>query len=82
MIAAKLTKPRGPIVGAVIVASEDEVFIISSDGVAIRMKAGSVSRQGRPATGVRVMNLGVGMSISSVALVMGDEREDPQGKLT
>ena len=82
VIAAKLTKPRGPIVGAVIVAPEDEVFIISSDGVAIRMKAGSVSRQGRPATGVRVMNLGDGKSVSSVALVMGDEREDPQGKLT
>ncbi|MBK5227594.1 MAG: DNA gyrase subunit A [Actinobacteria bacterium] len=82
VIAGKLTKPRGPIVGAVIVAPEDEVFIISSDGVAIRMRAGSVSRQGRPATGVRVMSVGDGMSVSSVALVMGDEREDPQGKLT
>ncbi len=82
VIAAKLTKPRGPVVGAVIVGPDEEFFLISSDGVVIRMKAASVSRQGRPATGVRVMNLSEGVSVSSVALVMGDERENGQSKLT
>ncbi|MPZ70209.1 MAG: DNA gyrase subunit A [Actinobacteria bacterium] len=81
VIAAKLTKPRGPIVGAVIVGPDEEFFLISSDGVVIRMKGSSVSRQGRPATGVRVMNLSEGVSVSSVALVIGDERENGQGKL-
>ena len=39
---------------------------IASDGVVIRMAVGTISRQGRPATGVRVMNLTPGTSISAV----------------
>ncbi len=54
MIATKITKPRGPLVGAAVVTSADEVFLISDDGVVIRMGAESISRQGsRPTTGVR-----------------------------
>ena len=37
VIATKLTKPRGDLVGAVVVKAEDEVFLISDDGVVIRM---------------------------------------------
>jgi DNA gyrase subunit A len=81
VIAAKLTKPRGEIVGACIVDATDEIFLISDDGVVIRMAASGISRQGRPATGVRVMNLASGAAISSVALVVG-EPENGQAKLT
>jgi DNA gyrase subunit A len=72
VIAAKLTKPRGQIVGACVVRSDDEVFLISDDGVVIRMPVGSISRQGRPATGVRVMNLSQGAKVSAVAPVVGE----------
>ena len=82
VIAAKLTRPRGPIVGASIVGPEDEVFLISSDGVVIRMAVRTISRQGRPATGVRVMQLGEGTSVSSVAPVMGESPADAQETLT
>ncbi|MDP9067704.1 MAG: DNA gyrase subunit A [Actinomycetota bacterium] len=82
VIAAKLTKPRGPIVGACVVRTGDEVFLISNDGVVIRMAVNTISRQGRPATGVRVMNLAHGTSISAVAPVVGEEEENPQGRLT
>jgi DNA gyrase subunit A len=82
VIAAKLTRPRGPIVGASIVGPEDEVFLISSDGVVIRMAVRTISRQGRPATGVRVMQLGGGTSVSSVAPVMGESPADAQETLT
>ena len=81
VIAAKLTRPRGPIVGASIVGPEDEVFLISSDGVVIRMAVRTISRQGRPATGVRVMQLGGGTSVSSVAPVMGESPADAQETL-
>jgi DNA gyrase subunit A len=81
VIAAKLTRPRGPIVGASIVGPEDEVFLISSDGVVIRMAVRTISRQGRPATGVRVMQLGEGTSVSSVAPVMGESPADAQETL-
>jgi DNA gyrase subunit A len=76
VIAAKLTRPRGPLVGACVVKPEDEIFLISDDGVVIRMGVSQISRQGRPTTGVRVMNLDSGACISAVALVM-DESDTP-----
>jgi DNA gyrase subunit A len=81
VIAAKLTKPRGRIVGASVVRQGDEVFLISDDGVVIRMSVDSISRQGRPATGVRVMNLDKGKSVSALAPVVGETEETDQGKL-
>jgi len=77
VIAAKLTRPRGPLVGACVVKPEDEIFLISDDGVVIRMGATQISRQGRPTTGVRVMNLDAGACISAVALVMGESDTPP-----
>ena len=76
VIAARLTRPRGPLVGACVVKPEDEIFLISDDGVVIRMGVAQISRQGRPTTGVRVMSLDSGACISAVALVM-DESDTP-----
>nr|MBA2601576.1 DNA gyrase subunit A [Actinomycetota bacterium] len=85
VIAAKLTKPRGPIVGAVSVALEDEVFFISSDGQVIRVAVKNISRQGRPATGVRIMNLSADMTVSAIAPSVtvdeDEEEEKAQGEL-
>ncbi|MGH2729927.1 MAG: DNA gyrase subunit A [Actinomycetota bacterium] len=81
VIAAKLTKPRGEIVGANVVQPEDEVFLISDDGVVIRMVLTTISRQGRPATGVRVMNVAAGARVSAVAPVVGETPEDAQNRL-
>ena len=81
VIAAKLTKPRGEIVSATVVDAADQVFLISSDGVVIRMAVSTISRQGRPATGVRVMNVAAGTSVSAVAPVVGEADHD-QAKLT
>ncbi|MEA2509997.1 MAG: gyrase subunit [Actinomycetota bacterium] len=81
VIAAKLTKPRGQIVGASVVRSDDEVFLISDDGVVIRMPVSSISRQGRPATGVRVMNLSQGAKVSAVAPVVGEADDTGQEPL-
>jgi DNA gyrase subunit A len=81
VIAAKLTKPRGLITGAMVVDPGDEVFLISDDGVVIRMAVNTISRQGRPATGVRVMNLDSGTSVSAISLVVGEADETAQGKL-
>jgi DNA gyrase subunit A len=64
-----------------VVRSGDEVFLISDDGVVIRMGVDSISRQGRPATGVRVMNLDKDTRVSAVAPVVGEADEADQGKL-
>jgi DNA gyrase subunit A len=65
-----------------VVSPDDEVFLISDDGVVIRMRVNAISRQGRPATGVRVMNLAPGARVSAVAPVAEEVDEGTQGKLT
>jgi DNA gyrase subunit A len=82
VIAMKVTKVRGNLVGASVVTEGDEVFLISDDGVVIRMGVRGISRQGRPATGVRVMNLDSGTKVSAVAPVVGEVEDDGQGQLT
>lgn len=67
--AMKLTKTRGHMVGARAVTPDDEVFMISSDGIVIRQAVKNISRQRRESTGVRVMNLEEGAELSAVALV-------------
>ncbi|MGH2779179.1 MAG: DNA gyrase C-terminal beta-propeller domain-containing protein, partial [Actinomycetota bacterium] len=81
VIAAKLTKPRGQIVGATVVRPGDEVFVISDDGVATRQGVDGISRQGRPTTGVRIMQLTSGAKISALAPMVGEVEDDPQNKL-
>jgi DNA gyrase subunit A len=78
VIAAKLTRARGPMIGARVVQPDDEVFLISDDGDVIRMRVGSISRQGRPATGVRVMNLAAGAHVSALAQVVGESAQNAQ----
>src|SRR5680860_290699 len=81
VIAAKLTKPRGDVVGAIVVKAGDEVFVISDDGVATRQGVDGISRQGRPTTGVRLMQLGDGAKISALAPVAEEIEDDGQSKL-
>ena len=66
----KLTAKRGFVVSAFMVGLDDEIFLVSSAGVTIRMQARDISSQGRDATGVRVMNLDAGQSVASVAPIL------------
>ena len=65
-------------------ADEDDVLLINDAGVLIRTGVGSISVQGRAATGVRVMNLDGETKVAAVARVLSsedgsDEDEDPTG---
>ena len=73
----KLTAKKGFVVSAFMVGLDDEIFVINSGGTLIRMEVREISSQGRDATGVRVMNLGAGETVASVAPVLSaDEEED------
>jgi DNA gyrase subunit A len=73
--AMKLTRVRGSLVAAIAVSGDDEVFMISSDGIVIRQAVSDISRQRRESTGVKVVSLDKGTQLSAVALVPqnGDE---------
>jgi len=72
--AFKLTKVRGVLVGGRAVTLDDEVFLISTQGVGIRTKVKSISRQRRDATGVKVQAVKEG--IAAFAVVQQEDVED------
>ncbi|MFV9672360.1 MAG: DNA gyrase subunit A [Acidimicrobiia bacterium] len=71
--AMKLTKVRGKLIAARVVSPEDEVFMISSDGIVIRQAVSDISRQRRESTGVKVVSLDGDADLSAVALVPQNE---------
>ncbi|HXH57804.1 DNA gyrase subunit A [Iamia sp.] len=69
----RLTAKKGHVVASFMVAIDDEIFVIASGGVVIRMGVRNISSQGRDATGVRVMNLDAKQTVAAVAPVLGTE---------
>jgi len=70
----KLTQRRGYVVAALMAALDDELLLVSSAGVVIRLAVREIAAQGRDATGVRVMNLDDETSVAAVAR-LGSEEE-------
>lgn len=73
VISIKLTKVRGVVAAACAVFSTDEIVLTSSDGIVMRAEAKSISRQKRPSTGVKVMSLSKGATLTAVTIAPSDE---------
>ena len=71
--AINLNRVPGELVGARVVTEGSEAFVVSSEGIAIRMKTDDISRQGRYGSGVKVMDLPEGARVSSFAPVPKDK---------
>jgi DNA gyrase subunit A len=65
-----LTKQKGGLAGALIVREHQELVFISQNGMVQRTAVKGISRQGRPAQGVTLMNLREDDVVSAVALVV------------
>jgi DNA gyrase subunit A len=72
---AKFRK-TGALIGAMVVNDNDEILLINSDGIIIRIKAGEVSRLGRATQGVKIMRVAEDANIITMAKVI---KEDPDG---
>ena len=80
VIAMKTNGDRGKLAGVRVVRPDlHELVIVSNVGTTIRIDAESVSRQGRAAQGVRVMNLRAGDSVSAIAKVVSSRASDAEG---
>ncbi len=66
----------GHLVGATIVKDEDEVMVINSNGVIIRIRANEVSTSGRTTQGVKIMKVEKDNRIVSFAKVIDEEDAD------
>jgi DNA gyrase subunit A len=57
----------GPVALARVVQEDDEVAVMSANGVVLRLKANSISISSRAARGVHLINLGKGDTVGSLA---------------
>ncbi|MCS7283960.1 MAG: DNA gyrase subunit A, partial [Anaerolineae bacterium] len=60
---------RGVVAAARVVGPGDEVTLISARGVVLRVPASTIPQMGRPARGVRLMDLKDGDRVASVAVI-------------
>ena len=72
----KITEKTGNVVGVKAVSEDDEIMIINTEGIIIRMKCEGISVLGRITSGVKLINLNGGDRVASIAKVRkGDEEE-------
>ena len=74
--AMRLHANKGKVVAALMVAPEDQLFLINDSGVTIRVAVDQISAQSRDATGVRVMNLSEETRVVAVARVLQSDADD------
>lgn len=69
----------GNVVGAEIVDEDDEIMLINSEGIIIRVKAADISELKRSAQGVKIMRVEEDEHIVSMARVIPEEDEEEDG---
>jgi len=71
--AIKLTEEKGLVVDVKVVSEEDEIVLISQQGIVIRVPVREIRHTGRYSQGVRAMNLAPEDKVASVALVSSED---------
>ncbi|MBP1544398.1 MAG: DNA gyrase subunit A [Oscillospiraceae bacterium] len=69
---------KGYVCGIRTLGPDDDVILISTDGVIIRFRANDLRTMGRPASGVRVMRLGEESRVASFTRTAHDDSEETQ----
>ncbi|OPX88684.1 MAG: DNA gyrase subunit A [Pelotomaculum sp. PtaB.Bin104] len=73
IINIKTTERNGPVVAVLGVRDEEEIMIISAEGIIIRLRAGDISTIGRSTQGVTLMRMNQGDSVVAVAKVYTED---------
>ena len=74
----KITEKSGNLVGVKSVGKDDEIMLITTEGIIIRMQVNDTTLLGRVTTGVKLINLGDGIKVASIAKVVEDKSLIPQ----
>jgi DNA gyrase subunit A len=70
VIGHSLTKKTGLLAGAFVGSKDQDMFVISSSGIVIRVAAGDIRRVGRASQGVRTMRVEEGAHVVALAPVI------------
>ncbi len=73
IISARVTGRNGPVVAMQVVKPEEEIMVVSAEGIIIRLKASDISTMGRATQGVMLMRLAPGDKLVAAALVSAEE---------
>ncbi len=74
----KISDATGALAGMEIVTPNDDIMLITSEGIIIRMDSEDISTYGRVTKGVRLMRFADGVSIISIAKVFKDSEDDSE----
>jgi DNA gyrase subunit A len=69
----KITEKTGNLVGVKAVGKDDEVMLITTEGVIIRINVMGTALLGRVTSGVKLINLKEGVTVASIAKVVEDK---------
>ncbi len=71
----KITEKTGNVIGAKAVNEENEIMMITTEGIIIRLQCSDISILGRITSGVKLINLSEGVTVASFAKVREKEAE-------
>jgi len=78
IINIKITKKNGEVVALNTVKEDDEIMLITSEGMLVRCPVKEIRKVGRSTQGVRVIKLGAKDKVTSIAKVMAKEEEEEE----
>lgn len=76
IIAMKLNEKTGSLIGIKVVKPEDQLMIITEDGIVIRQDVSGISKQGRSAQGVMAMRTGESRVMAIAKVVYKEDTEE------
>ena len=71
----KITEKTGNVIGAKAVNEENEIMMITTEGIIIRLQCSDISILGRITSGLKLINLSDGVTVASFAKVREKEEE-------
>ena len=77
----KITEKTGRLVGFKSCVAQNEILLITDQGIVMRTSCESISIQNRSTSGVKLMNLDEGVHVAGVAKVREEENDSPEEKL-
>ena len=77
----QLTEKTGLLTGVLMLEENEEIMLITSEGVIIRLRGADISTIGRVSQGVKLMNLDEGVSVVGIAKITEDDIESEEEEL-
>ncbi len=77
----QLTEKTGALLGVLLVAENEEIMLMTSEGIIIRLRAKEISTIGRVSQGVKLINLNDGVTVVGLAKISEEDIKEDEGVL-